>query len=820
MEFAEIIIPRPLYSTFTYRIPEELQGKVKIGFRVLVSFGPKRFYTGIVNYLHNNKPEGYEVKNIVAVLDEQPVIRHPQLKFWEWISSYYLCSLGEVYKAAVPAGLKLESETFVSANPDYIDTEEQKLTEREALVYTYLLTKSKQTPNEIAKATELKNILPTINSLIDKEAVYITETVVDNYRPVTEVYVELCAKKGNQEEIKALFEKVKRAKKQETALLAFLELSRWMNREAAHEVKKDELMARSEVGTGIIKKMADNGIFRLVKKEINRFKPEHVQTSDAKPLSDLQRKAYDSIIESFREKQITLLHGVTSSGKTEIYIHLIEQVLKQRKQVLYLVPEIALTTQLTQRLQKVFGSKLLIYHSKFSDNERVDIWKRLLNGNEPCVVLGVRSSIFLPFAQLGLIIVDEEHETSYKQQDPAPRYNARDAALVLASMHGAKTLLGSATPAITTYYNAVNGKYGFVELLVRHEGIQMPDVKIIDTTRARKRREMNGLFSNELLAECQKATDNGEQVILFQNRRGFSPMVRCKECAWIPKCENCDVSLTYHKHLNHLSCHYCGFTIPLPNICPVCRQPAIEIIGYGTERIEDDIEGKFPNCKVARMDLDTTRKKDSYEKIIDSFSNRKTQILVGTQMVSKGLDFDGVSVVGILNADTVINFPDFRSHERAFNMMEQVAGRAGRKHKQGTVYIQTSEPEHPIIKYVVAHDYKGYYKNELEERKRYNYPPFCRIINIYIKHRDDSSLTEISVRFSNMLRQVFGKRVLGPEAPLVARIQQLFIRQIVLKVETTASMSKVKEILRAIYEQSLDDPRMKSAVVYYDVDPM
>ena len=432
----------------------------------------------------------------------------------------------------------------------------------------------------------------------------------------------------------------------------------------------------------------------------------------------------------------------------------------------------------------------------------------------------MRSSVFLPFNNLGLIIIDEEHESSYKQQDPAPRYNARNAALMLASMHNAKTLLGSATPSIESYHNAMIGKYGLVTLAVRHEGIELPQVKVIDTTLARKRREMQGSFSTSLLDECHEALNRGEQAIIFQNRRGFAPIVRCKECAWVPKCENCDVSLTYHKRQNLLSCHYCGFTMPLPVVCPACGQPSIEVVGYGTERIEDDIEHFFPSAKIARMDLDTTRGKDSHEKIIDDLSNRRTQILVGTQMVTKGLDFDGVSVVGIVNADNMINFPDFRAHERAFDMIEQVAGRAGRKHKQGIVCIQTSEPRHPIIQYAVAHDYLGFIKNELEERRHFGYPPFTRIINIYIKHRDDNSLTEMSVRFSNMLREVFGRRVLGPETPVVARIQRLYIRQIVLKMETSASMPKVKQILRTIYEQSLSDPRMKSAIVYYDVDPV
>ena len=483
------------------------------------------------------------------------------------------------------------------------------------------------------------------------------------------------------------------------------------------------------------------------------------------------------------------------------------------------MPEIALTTQLTKRLQRVFGNSLLIYHSKFSDNERVDIWKRLLHSTEPCVVIGVRSSVFLPFSSLGLVIVDEEHDASYKQQDPAPRYNGRNVAMVLAQMHGAKTLLGSATPAIESYYNATTGKYGLVSLLTRYEDIELPSVEVIDTKLARKKREMTGTFTGRLLGLVREAVKSGNQAILFQNRRGYAPMVTCKQCGWVPKCENCDVSLTYHKHLRTLSCHYCGFSVTLPDICPACKQPTIEIVGYGTERIEDDIDGLFPESKILRMDLDTTRNKNSYERIIDDFSSRKADILVGTQMVTKGLDFDGVSIVGILNADTMINFPDFRSHERAFNMMEQVAGRAGRKSRQGQVVIQTSQPDNPVIRYVTGHDYLGFYSEELADRERFHYPPFTKIINIYLKHRDDSVLTEMSVRYSNMLRQVFAHRVLGPEAPMVARVQNLYIRQIVLKMENEASMPKVKRILRNIYENMLSvDSRMKSTIIYYDVD--
>jgi primosomal protein N' (replication factor Y) len=649
----------------------------------------------------------------------------------------------------------------------------------------------------------------------------VSERVVDNYRPKTEPCVRLTVAREDEQALHQFFDQLKRAPKQEALLLAYLDLSRWLQSGDVREVSKDNLLKRAGVSSAVLHEAVKRGMFEVYKKEINRFADLGSVLEEPPTLSEEQKRAYDEIHQSMREHAITLLHGVTSSGKTSVYMHLINDALSLGKQVLYLVPEIALTTQLTQRLEQVFGDKLLIYHSKFSDNERVDIWKKLLHSSEPCVVIGVRSSIFLPYSNLGLVIIDEEHDASYKQQDPAPRYNGRNAAMILASMHGAKTLLGSATPAIEVYRKAQQGDYGFVELLNRYEDIQMPLVSVIDTKRARKRHEMQGLFSLDLIKECRHALEGNEQVILFQNRRGYAPMVRCKECGWVPSCINCDVSLTYHKHTRSLTCHYCGHTISLPDLCPACGLPGIEIVGYGTERIEDDIDQVFPGEKISRMDLDTTRNKNSYDRIINEFSAHKTNILVGTQMVTKGLDFDAVSIVGILNADTMISFPDFRSSERAFDMMEQVAGRAGRAHKRGKVLIQTSNPQHPIIDFVVKHDYQGFYEHELAEREKFGYPPFTRIINIYIKHRDDNVLTEVAVRYSNMLRQVFAHRVLGPEAPLVARVQSLYIRQIVLKMELQASMSKVKKILRDIYEQLVAiDSRAKAAIIYHDVDPV
>lgn len=817
--FAEVILPLPLYSTFTYSVPETM-ADLRIGCRVLVPFGRRKYYTAIVVMLHTRRPEGYEVKEILSKLDDNPIVRHPQLKLWEWIASYYLCSVGEVYKAAVPTGLKLESETMVSATPDFEEAEPGELSEREKVILDYVSSRDRVQLSELSNSTGFKNVEATVSRLIDKGAVMVAERIVSNYRPKTETCVTLTVDHDDSQGLHRLFDLAGRSKKQEALLLAFLDLSHWLQRgRQPADVAKKTLLERADATQAVFSAAVKKGIFGIYKKEINRFAELHGGKEPLPQLTAEQRRAYAEILESFKTKNITLLHGVTSSGKTSVYMHLIDDVLGLGKQILYLVPEIALTTQLTQRLRRVFGEKLLIYHSKFSDNERVDIWKRLLQNDGPCVVIGVRSSVFLPFGNLGLVIVDEEHDTSYKQQDPAPRYNGRNVAAVLAQMHGSKTLLGSATPAIETYHNAVTGKYGLVNMPNRYEGIEMPDIEIVDTKEARKKKMMTGTFSGRLLSLCRESVDAGQQVILFQNRRGYAPMVTCKQCGWVPKCENCDVSLTYHKRVRSLTCHYCGFTQSLPDVCPACRQATIVVVGYGTERIEDNIEELFEGSRILRMDLDTTRSKSSYERIIEDFSSRKADILIGTQMVTKGLDFDNVSTVGILNADTLINFPDFRSHERAFNMMEQVAGRAGRRNKRGRVVIQVSNPDNPVIGFVSRHDYAGFYQQEIAERELYKYPPFTKIINIYLKHRNDDVLNEMSVRYSNMLREVFAHRVLGPEAPMVPRVQNLYIRQIVLKMENAASMKKVKTILRQIYERMLAaDSRMKSIILYYDVD--
>lgn len=819
--FAEIILPLPLQSTFTYQVPDEYKSSIKIGNRVIVHFGLKKFYTGIVASLTPIAPQGFEVKPIISILDNYPIIKHPQLKLWYWMADYYMCSIGDVFNAAFPSGLKIASETFIELNPDFEATTEHPLNERETIICQTLDHNGKLTPGEIEKKTGFKNSGTIISRMIEKGAVIISEKLVERYRTLTETYVRLNFDAKDSTKLHEAFDKIKRAKKQTNILLTLIHLSDATRQNTElREVTRNELMERSASTTTNIKALAENGFIEIYKKEINRFRYDGKPTGSLPQLSDAQNNALDEIHRSFLDHDISLLHGVTSSGKTEIYIHLINHILRQGNQVLYLVPEIALTTQLTQRLQHVFGDKVVIYHSKFSDNERVDIWKRLLLSHEPCVVIGARSSIFLPFDKLGLVIVDEEHEASYKQYDPAPRYNARDTATMLASLHGAKTLFGSATPSIETYYKASKGKYGIITLTERYEGVQLPLIKVIDTLVARKKYAMTGSLANETIEIVRNSLDNKQQSILFHNRRGYAPMARCKQCAWVPRCNNCDVSLTFHKRLNRMVCHYCGSITPLPNTCPACKEPAIEIHGFGTERIEDEIQAKFPDNKILRMDLDTTRNKDGYANIIDEFSHHKADILVGTQMVTKGLDFAGVSSVGVLNADTLINFPDFRSAERAFNMLEQVAGRAGRRDSQGIVAVQTAQPSHPVIIHLLNHDYFGFYNYEISERQQFNYPPFTRLIYIYMKHRDADTLVELATIYSNRLRQLFGSRVFGPEEPTVSRIQSLYIRKIMLKIEPQASIKKVKDILIEEYNIMRQNPRMKSLSVYYDVDPM
>ena len=822
--FAEVILPLPLYSTYTYSVPEEMQGEVQAGSRVLVQFGKKKYYTAIVEFTHSQPPKGYEVKPIMAVLDSSPIVRYPQIKLWNWIADYYLCAPGEVYKAAIPTGLKLESETFVTANPDYEPDEIHpfKINEKQAIVMMMVEEKKRIRISEIEDETKLKNVASIINPLLEQGILEIDERVVERYRPKKVTLVKLAFPRGDSDRLHECFSMVSRSRQQEKALIAYLDLSGWMSPTGElKDVEKEKLMQISGASPAVIRALTEKKIFQVYKKSINRFAPDtSVDTVALSPLSESQAAALRQITDGFKEKPIQLLHGVTGSGKTEIYTHLISKVLDAGNQVLFLVPEISLTTQLSDRLKRVFGKHLLVYHSKFSDSERVDIWRRLLHTHEPLVVLGVRSSVFLPFAHLGLVIVDEEHEASFKQYDPAPRYNARDAALVLAQMHGAKSLLGSATPSVETYFKATSGKYGLVSLSERFEGATLPDVEIVDMKEMRKKKEVKGILSSYLRKRIIGTMQGGKQAILFQNRRGFAPVVICDQCGWTPKCQNCDVSLVYHKNIELLRCHYCGFSQVLPKLCPACGQNGIKIFGYGTERIAEEMHEEFHDYRVARMDLDTTRNKDAYQEIIEEFARHETDILVGTQMVSKGLDFGDVTTVGVLNADTLLNFPDFRSNERAFNMLEQVAGRAGRRKDKGTVVIQTVNPDHEVLKYVKAHNYNAFYSAEIADRSRFAYPPFTKVINIYLKNKDALVCDRAAVIFTMELRKVFGERVLGPEKPFVSRVATWYLQSIMLKIEAAASMKKVKDLLRNIFAGIAAMPEIKSSVIYYDVDPV
>lgn len=817
IKFAEILLPLPLEGTFTYRVPLEMSNRIKIGHRVIVPFGRKKYQTGIVAAFTPLEPTGYEIKDITVILDQDPIVRHPQMKLWEWIAGYYLCSQGEVFKAAVPAGLKIESETFIECNPDYDPEEDEPLSEAEQIAKMALELSGQLTVAELEKKSGLKRIEPMVSRMIERGIFIIAEKIVERYRPKKEYFVVPAFDKNN---LADTFASVKGAKKQEQILMTLIEMTGVLKSpEHQKEITKKALLDKSGLSSAILSAIIKKGIARIDVREINRFKFDGNSEGILPKLSEAQNQALFEIEEQWQTHNTVLLHGVTSSGKTEIYSHLIEQCLQRGEQALYLVPEIALTTQLTKRLQRIFGNRILVYHSKFSDNERVDIWKKLLHEPKPIVILGARSSVFLPFSRLGLVIVDEEHESSYKQVDPAPRYNARDTALVLASMHGAKSLLGSATPSVETYYKALSGKFGLVSLTKRFNDRALPHISLIDMTDAQKKKEVRGAMSVKAIAAINNALNENKQAILFRNRRGFAPVARCKQCAWTPKCVHCDVNLTYHNYSRRLECHYCGTTYALPNICPLCGQPTIEVHGYGTERIEEDVEQVFPEYKIARMDLDTTRNKDSYENIIENFSAHKSDILIGTQMVSKGLDFKDVSTVVVLNADEMLNMPDFKSSERAFNMLEQVSGRAGRDNEQSSVLIQTYNADHPILRYLVNHDYQGYYNFEIEERRNFNYPPFTKIIYIYIKHRDAVKLEAFSNKYATRLRDLLGTRVSGPDKPKVARVKSLYIQKIMIKIETDASMNKLRDLLKNTYKEMATDPTIRTATIYYDVDP-
>lgn len=815
--YIETILPLPLGGTFTYILPEEMAGEVKVGMRVIVPFGRSKFYTALVYGIRFTPPENVELKEVIGVLDAEPIVRPQQIKFWEWIANYYQCTLGEVFKAALPSGLKLESETTISLVEDF--EAEAPLKEREQLLLD-LLSDKEHTVSELNKLMGMKNVLPLVKRMMDVGAVIVSEELKNKYKPKQETYVRLAQEYMEETKLSALFDDLGKAKKQVELLMIYMQLSCLLQPQHRKEVSKKELMAK-HASPAALSAMVEKGIMELYKKDVDRLDDSLFVEGERHPLSQVQQQAYEEIHAAFSQKDVVLLHGVTSSGKTEIYIHLIEEALKMERQVLFLLPEIALTTQITNRLRRVFGNKLGVYHSKFSDAERVEIWNNLLQDKSYKVILGVRSSIFLPFKNLGLIVVDEEHETTYKQFDPAPRYHARNAAIILAKQSQAKVLLGSATPSLESYEAARSGKFGLVELMQRHEGIQLPDVMVADVKEARRTKTMiHDTFTPLLVEQMRRALERKEQIILFQNRRGFAPYMMCRTCGCTPRCQNCDISLTYHKSTHQLVCHYCGYSMNVPTLCPACETPALEPRGFGTEKIEEEVAAIFPGVRVARLDLDVAKSRASYEKILKDFEEGAIDILVGTQIISKGLDFERVRVVGILDADSLLNYPDFRAMERAYQMMAQVSGRAGRKNNRGIVVIQTSQADHPVIKQVRNNDYTTMFNVQMNERALFHYPPYYRLAYIYIKGRDFYAVQGAANYLAALMRQSFGDRVFGPDKPLVARIQNLFILKIMLKVEVSASVDKAKAMLKDLVNMTLSQQAYKSAYVQVDVDPM
>ncbi len=751
-------MPLPLEGTFTYSVPQDLEDKIKVGMRVVVPCGQKKTYTALCVEVTDKKPDiGVKnIKCIYSVLDDMPMLLPQQLKLWQWMADYYMCPLGDIYKAALPAGLKAE----------------------------------------------------------------------DGYRPKTETYVGLTEKFHDEMALNIALDMVSRYEKQQKALAGYLELSHWAEMSGTaipddiKEITQTELCNVTHCTTPTVKSLVKRGILEIYQKEVGRLNTDGEFTpQNAKRLNEAQQEAYNQVLMQFMKKNVVLLHGVTSSGKTEIYIHLILKALQDHKQVLFLLPEIALTVQIMERLQRVFGSRLGIYHSKYSDAERVEIWKKQVSACPYDIIIGARSAALLPFKNLGLVIIDEEHETSYKQQDPAPRYHARSAAIMLASMYGAKTLLGSATPCMETYTNAKNGKFGYVRLDKRYKDIALPKIEVVDVKDMTRRKMMKGPFSPRLLEAIQESLDNNKQVILFQNRRGFVPIVECQDCGWIPKCEHCDVSLTMHKNINLLTCHYCGYTYAIPKVCPKCGGIHLRGRGFGTEKIEDQIMELFPEAKVARMDLDTTRTKNAYARIIEDFAYGKTNVLIGTQMITKGLDFDRVQLVGILDADSMLNYPDFRAYEHSYMMLQQVSGRAGRKGKQGLVILQTKSADLPVIEQVAANDSKTFYEDLDEERRLFNYPPYTRLIYVYLKHQHDNMVESAALMLGSILRGWFGERILGPDKPAVARVKSMCIRKIMIKLENGIDQKKVREYLRMAQKQILQDKQYAALQIFYDVDP-
>ena len=822
--FADVILPLPLDYHFTYRVPAAFQWRIKTGIRVIVQFGKRKFFSALVYKLHQNRPEGdFDIKDVEAILDEEPIVSANQLQLWEWIANYYCCTLGEVYKAALPSGLKLESQTRICLNPEAGYTDQ--LSEKENLVLLLLESRKTATVQDLNQFLGQQSSYPILKLLLEKNAVIIEEQLNENYRPKVISMVRIDPEYRSEEKLNQALDSLKKAKKQEQLLKLFLGETLYSD-PVRTEIGKKELLELSGFSDAILRRLEEKGILEIYPMETGRIARSIHSDLMIKELTEPQQMAFDEIRKQFESTQTVLLKGVTSSGKTEIYIRLIEEQLKLGKQVLYLVPEIGLTTQIIARLKTAFGDLAGIYHSKFNDAERVEIWFNVLNekpgktGSQYRVILGARSAIFLPFKDLGLIIVDEEHENSYKQFDPAPRYNARDMAILMGNLHGAKVLLGSATPSYETYFNAQSKKYGLVNLTERFQGIEMPELVAGNTQEAHKRKLMHSVFTPELYDEISKALENKEQVILFQNRRGFAPFVQCGKCGWIPKCKNCDVSLTYHKNRSSLICHYCGHTTALVSNCGECSSGEIKTRGFGTEKIEDEIQILFPEARVARMDLYTTRAKKAYDQLIWQFETRKVDILVGTQMVTKGLDFDHVSVVGVLNADNLLNYPDFRSYERSFQLMMQVSGRAGRKNKQGKVIIQTTQPNHPVIQDLIANNFDQLFKRQLAERKMFRYPPYFRLIKVVVKHRNKERLDLAAQHLANTFKTHFGRNVLGPEYPVVGRIQMWFQKEMLIKLPRDGKIQDAKSKIMEIINQSKSQANNSGLIVYADVDPM
>lgn len=819
--YADVILPLPLADSYTYRLPEEYAQTVQTGSRVVVQFGPKRYYTAIVVRKHTDPPQGdYEVKEVTEILDSTPIVSATELKLWRWIASYYMCSIGDVYKAALPSGLKIESETVVELNKAF--EAETPLRDREQKVLDALQLNPRQSIKQLTKSCALKNCMQVVKALLDKGALFVGETILQSYRPKSEAHVRLCEAYRSAEALNGALGILKRAPKQEKLLLKLIELAECSEPDYTNqkEVARSLLLKESGMAAAILNALIAKGIVETYMVEIGRLSPAVTDAApQLTPLSPQQQTAFEQIRGIWQKQDVCLLHGVTSSGKTEVYIHLINEQLKQGRQVLYLVPEIALTQQMTDRLRRIFGARLGVYHSKFSDAERVEIWKKQLS-NEPYeVVLGVRSSVFLPFRDLGLVIVDEEHETTYKQQEPAPRYHARSVAVMLAAYHKGKVLLGTATPSVESYYNAQSGKYGLVQMTERFGQVQLPHIEVVDLKEEYHKKRMYGPFSTALYDAIRDALSQGRQAILFQNRRGYAPMLECTACGWVPRCDRCDVSLTYHRGMHQLICHYCGNVYNVPFKCPSCGGETLSKRGMGTERIEEEVTRFFPKARVARMDLDTTRSKHAYEQILIDFQEGKTDVLIGTQMVSKGLDFANVSVVGIMNADTMLNYPDFRAYERSFQLMAQVAGRAGRRGSQGLVILQTRNTDLPVIHQVMANDYTSLYEEQATERQYFHYPPFCRLIYIYLRGRDEVAVIHAAEAMATGMRRYFAERVLGPEPPAVARVQSLHIRKLMLKVEPSLGVTQVRHCLYGVQQELHQQGLLHNVTLYYDVDP-